>query len=92
LFTVAENCCCVADGGHEFPGSSANRFTVGGATVTVTCGPVSVTVAVPGAVASGEVAVTVTVAGLGIVSGAVYSPFESMVPFVLPPVTAHVTD
>jgi hypothetical protein len=49
------------------------------------------TVAVPGAVASAEVAVTVTDAGLGTVGGDVYKPFASIVPFVLPPVTAQVT-
>ena len=72
LFTVAENCCCVADGSHVFPGSFANRLTVAGLTVTVTGGPVSVTVAVPEAVGFDcDVAVMVTVGELGMIPGAV---------------------
>jgi hypothetical protein len=60
--TVAVSCCV------------APSITVGvfGATLTVTTGAVMVTVAVSAfEVSSNEVAVTVTVAGLGTVSGAV---------------------
>jgi hypothetical protein len=42
-------------------------------------------------VAAADVAVTVTVAGLGTTAGAVYRPVPSTVPLALPPVTAHVT-
>lgn len=38
-----------------------------------------------------DVAVTVTVDGVGATAGAVYSPLSSTVPFPLPPVTAQVT-
>jgi hypothetical protein len=49
------------------------------------------TVADPGAVVAGDVAVTVTVAGMGTTAGDVYSPDALIVPFALPPVTAQVT-
>jgi hypothetical protein len=49
------------------------------------------TVADPGEFAAVDVAVTVTVAGFGATTGAVYSPVWSMLPFALPPVTAQIT-
>ena len=67
------------------------------AAVTVICdvptavGASTFTVADPGAVASADVAVTVTVAGFGTNAGVVYSPVPSTVPFVVPPATAQVT-
>jgi hypothetical protein len=65
--------------------------------VTVICdvpklvGVASVTRVDPGELASADVAVTVTVAGLGTTAGVVYSPVPSTWPFAPPPVTAHVT-
>ena len=65
--------------------------------VTVICEiPSAVGVAIlanaePGAVATGEVAVTVIVAGVGTIAGAVYKPVESTVPLAFPPATAQVT-
>jgi hypothetical protein len=50
-----------------------------------------VTVADPGEIAKVDVAVIVTVAGFGLTEGAMYIPLASIVPFALPPVTAHVT-
>ena len=69
--------------------------TAAGDTFTATGGTI-VTVAVADFVLSAtEVAVTVTSAGLGIASGAVYKPPEEMVPQDAPlqpvPVTLHVT-
>lgn len=54
-------------------------------------GVATVTKVDPGKAASADVAVTVTVAGLGTTAGAVYRPVPSTVPFELPPVTAQVT-
>jgi len=68
-------------------------------TVTVTgnvpdgVGVRRLTVAEPGGLpAAADVAVTLTLVGLGNVAGAVYSPVWSIVPLALPPTTAQVTD
>jgi len=71
--------------------------TVPSVTVTVTVdvpagvGVSRFTVAEPGLVATVDVAVTVTFAGVGNVAGAVYSPLVLIEPLPLPPVTAQVT-
>jgi hypothetical protein len=65
--------------------------------VTVICdapnavGVATVTKLDPGADAAGDVAVTVTVVGLGTNAGLEYSPVPSTVPFTLPPTTTQVT-
>jgi hypothetical protein len=78
-FTVAVNCCVV----------KMATLTGLGVTTTLTavCCPI-VTEAEPESAAfAAETAVTVTVAGLGIVPGALYNPFVLIVPTVaLPPV------
>jgi len=73
------------------------------AAVTVICdvpnavGSATVTKVDPGSVAAADVAVTVTVAGLGTTAGDVYDAcawlagLTTIVPFVLPPVTPQVT-
>jgi hypothetical protein len=76
-FTVAVNCCVV----------KIATLTGLGVTATATC-CATVTEADPeSAVLAAETAFTVTVAGLGIVLGAVYNPVAVIVPTVaLPPV------
>jgi hypothetical protein len=75
-FTVAINCCVV----------KIATVAAFGVTVTATC-CATVTIAEPESdIFAEETAVTVTVAGLGIVLGAVYNPFALIVPVVaLPP-------
>ena len=75
--TVAVNCCVV----------KMATLAGFGVTVTATCCAI-VTVADPwSALLAAETAVTITVAGLGMVPGAVYKPLALMLPtVVLPPV------
>jgi hypothetical protein len=83
--TVAVNCCC----------PPVTTCTADGETLTATGGMI-VTVALADLVPSAtEVAVTVTLAGLGTVPGAVYRPVEETVPHAAPvqpvPVRLQVT-
>jgi hypothetical protein len=85
--TLAENCCCP-------PTASVARV---GVTVTETLTTAwTVTVAVPTtAESASEVALTVTVLGLGTVAGAVYRPVPVIWPQTMPlhpaPVTLQIT-
>jgi len=86
--TVAVNCCVALTW----------TLAVFGATVTVTTGvAVIVTVALSDFVESAtETAVTITAAGFGTPTGAVYRPVTEIVPLVasppVTPLTCHVTD
>src|ERR1700740_468201 len=75
--TAAVNCCWL-------PG---NRFSAAGETATATPDTITRETLASSAVLACEMAVTVTMAGLGTVAGVVYRPVALMVPTVeFPPV------
>lgn len=83
--TVAVNCCC----------SPAGMLIVDGETVTTTGGRMVTVADADFVVSTVEVAVTVTVAGLGTALGAVNRPVVETLPHALPeqpePLTLQVT-
>ncbi len=85
--TVAVNCCCPPTASAESVGETLTE-TLGAAWI--------VTVAVPDTTTSAsEIALTVTVLGVGAVAGAVYKPWAVIWPQVMPlhpaPVTLQIT-